>query len=608
MRILATEKFNAIICDYYLYDGDALDILEAVSQTPVIIVTGGGDEGIAAGAMKKGAYEYLVKDFNLNYVKILPVTLENAIKTSTANERLRLLESVVVNANDAIIITQAGKDPLATKIVYINEAFTQMTGYTMAELEGKSSAIFRGPKTNQQVLDIIRQSLAKNQPIKAEMINYTKTGKAFWVEINIVPIFDTEQQVTHYVSIQRNMSKRKKAEQQLIAAKNIAIEAQKAEEHFVAVMSHEIRTPLNAIIGMSELLLNTQVLAEEQQEFLFTIKHSADILASLINDVLDYSKIKAGKIDLEEKTFSIIDVVKNVVKTIKFQADEKNIALSSPYDLNMPDFVIGDPLRLHQILLNLMSNSVKFTHEGEIQLHTKIIDQNSQTANIEFSVKDTGIGIPIDKQESIFGRFTQVSPDTNRKYGGTGLGLSIVKQLVEMQGGTIRLESAINVGSTFVIQIPFKITSKETAIPSASLPVKEKDLHQMHILLAEDNLINQRVASKILEQWNTKVTIANHGKEAIEQLQIHPYDLLLLDLQMPEMDGFETAHYIRHKLQHENQQIPIIALTAAAHVDKQKIQAAGIDEYVAKPFNTDQLYQIIYRYLKPSTKGKKRIL
>ncbi len=196
-----------------------------------------------------------------------------------------------------------------------------------------------------------------------------------------------------------------------------------------------------------------------------------------------------------------------------------------------------------------------------------------------------------------------MSPDTNRKYGGTGLGLSIVKQLVEMQGGIINLESQLNVGSTFTIQIPFKIASKELAPPSASVPAKEKNLHQMHILLAEDNLINQRVASKILEQWNTKITIANHGRVAIEQLQVQAFDLLLLDLQMPEMDGFETAHYIRHSLQNKGKNIPIIALTAAAHVDRQKIRAAGIDEYIAKPFNTDQLYQTIYRYLNHSKAG-----
>ena len=443
LRILANTKFDAILCDYYLYDGDALDILDVVTQTPVIVVTGGGDEGIAAQAMKKGAYEYIVKDFNLNYVKILPLALENAIKAAHAKERLRLLESVVVNANDAIIITEAGGDPLETKIVYVNEAFTHMTGYRLAELMGRSPNIFRGTKTSQKVLSTIRQSLEKNEPVKAEMINYTKTGKEFWLEVNIVPIFDAEQQVTHYVSIQRDMTKRKKAEQQLIAARNIAIEAQQAEEHFVAVMSHEIRTPLNAIVGMSELLLNTKILDEEQREYLLTIKQSADILGGLINDVLDYSKIKAGKIDLEQTPFSIIDVVKNVVKTIQFKANEKSIHITSPYDLNTPDMVIGDSLRLNQILLNLMSNAVKFTHKGTIQLQTNILQQNPRTALIEFRVIDTGIGIPLDKQEAIFGRFTQVSPDTNRKYGGTGLGLSIVKQLVEMQGGSIRLKSQV---------------------------------------------------------------------------------------------------------------------------------------------------------------------
>ena len=593
LRILATAEFDAILCDFNLSDGTALDILDIVSKVPVIIVTGGGDEEIAVKAMKQGAYEYIVKDFNLNYIKVLPLTLENAIKSYAAKEKLRMMESVVIHANDAIIITEAGGDPLETEIVYINDAFTQMTGYQMDELSGKSPAIFRGKKTSKQVLNDISKSLKNNNPVKAEMINYHKNGNEFWLDMNIVPIFDDDGQLTHYVSIQRDITKRKRAEQQLIKAKNIAIEARQAEEHFVAVMSHEIRTPLNAIVGMSELLLNTKLIDDEQVEYLNTIKQSTDILVSLINDVLDYSKIKAGKIHLEKSVFSIIDVVKNVVKTIKFKADEKNIAIVSPYDLNIPDLVVGDSVRLNQILLNLMSNAVKFTHQGQVELKTKVLESKNNNTLIEFSVVDTGIGIPDDQLDKIFDRFSQVGTDTNRKYGGTGLGLSIVKQLVEMQGGSIKVKSKIDQGSQFVIQLPFTIAKDEPAAPTAAASNMPKNLHQLSILLAEDNKINQRVASKILEQWNTKVSIANHGKEAVEMLEKNTYDVLLLDLQMPEMDGFETAAYIREQLDNDNKRIPIIALTAAANVDKQMFLDAGFNEYVAKPFDTQRLYDIL---------------
>lgn len=395
---------------------------------------------------------------------------------------------------------------------------------------------------------------------------------------------------------------REKAVEELTLAKNVAEEARKAEEQFLAMISHEMRTPLNAIVGMSELLVSMKMVNTVQKEYLTTIKQSAGNLVSLTNNILDFSKIKANRMDFEASDFHIGKVVKNTLATIKQQAIAKQLTLNSTFDTRLPDYVNGDAMRLQQVLLNLLSNAIKFTQKGEIGLAVTWLKQQNGIVFVKFEVSDTGIGIPTDKQTKIFDRFYQINSFAHRKYQGTGLGLNIVQQLVEQQGGSISVWSKPDIGSVFTVVLPYTIALNPPGAHEVNI-FEGKDLEGLPILLVEDNKVNQRVASQILEQWNAKVFIANHGREAIDILEKETISIVLLDIQMPVMDGFETATYIRNNMSEQLSSIPIIALSASAHIDKQQFIRAGMNDCIFKPFDSHQLYSSIVKLhqLNPST-------
>lgn len=596
--LLTKKVFDIIIADYNLHDGTAYDILEAVPQIPTIVVTGSGDEETAAKVLKQGAYDYIIKDSLLNYTQVLPFTLENAIQSFQAKLRLKLLESVVVNANDAIVIAKAVPNmPLRSKVIYANDAYHTLLGYSLADIEGRSPFATIATFNNKELITDIRNKLKEQRPVRIELAMFSKYGNQYWIDMNIVPIFDDECRLTHYVFIYHDITQRKEAEATLIKARDIATEAEQVKEQFLAMMAHEIRTPLNAIVGMSNLLLNTKGLDEEQLEFSTTIKRSADNLVSLINDILDFSKIRAGKIEFEEVRFNIKELIKDILQIIRYKTDEQKVKLVSTYDVNIPGFLLGDSTRLNQILLNLMSNAAKFTEKGKIELSTHLINITPNNLILEFKVKDTGIGISQDKLAKIFERFSQADSSTTRKYGGTGLGLSIVKQLVELQTGEIWVASEVGKGSSFTVTLPFKIADNQAKRANRGLAFN-RDLEQKHFLLVEDNVTNQRVACKILEQWNAKISIANNGQEAIDFLKAGVYDLVLLDIQMPVMDGLETIQHIRQDLKLDKKQLPVIALSAAIYEDRNNLLEIGFNEYVTKPFDIDRFYETVRSYLK----------
>jgi signal transduction histidine kinase/ActR/RegA family two-component response regulator len=371
--------------------------------------------------------------------------------------------------------------------------------------------------------------------------------------------------------------------------KERAEQSEKFKEEFLANMSHEIRTPMNAIAGLAELLSKTGLNAL-QSKYINAIRQSSKGLLSIIQDVLDFSKIEAGQLTFESINFSVKECMEGVLDTLQHKAEEKKLELLFHIHSTAPETVCGDPLRLRQVLLNLVGNAIKFTEQGHVKFHCAAVNETEKT-RLVFTVEDTGIGIAEDKLEKIFLSFVQASPGTARTFGGTGLGLTISKQLVEKQGGTITVKSRPGLGTVFTFSIPYLPAAQEIAGVSTS-PDDADLLHELRILIAEDNRFNQMVAVDSLHQAipEVKTEVAENGKVTLEKLLQQTYDVLLLDLQMPVMDGYETATILRNHSDLRLRTIPIIALTANATLaEKEKCLAAGMDGYVAKPFRIETL-------------------
>ncbi len=483
------------------------------------------------------------------------------------------------------------------RITLLNKAWIDLTDFNLSSSLYTNLIDYIFISDREKCNNLFQQLLNRKVVTCNHELRYTtKSGKHRWAELFARLSFNDEGKITGITGTLNDINDRKQAEEALIKAKNIAESAKKAEEEFLAIMSHEIRTPLNAIVGMSNLLLNIPNLKGDPLEYASSIKQSADNLVNLINNILDYSKIKANRIDFDSVVFNIDKVIKNVLKTVKFKVTEKPVSLNTLYSADIPDFVLGDATRLTQILLNLVSNALKFTEKGLVTIKVSVKNKYEDAIEILFEVSDTGIGIRKDRLQKIFERYSQAETSTTRKYGGTGLGLSIVKELIERQNGKIWVKSKINHGSTFYFSLPFLYPTHEV-IPTQEIAYRPKSLKNIHLLLVEDNLINQRVATKIFEMWDAQITLANNGKEAIDQLNKADFDLILLDLQMPVMDGYSTAKYIRQQKNKNYQNIPIIGLSASVYEDRETLTATGFNEYLTKPFDTDQLYHIILKYV-----------
>jgi signal transduction histidine kinase/CheY-like chemotaxis protein len=394
-----------------------------------------------------------------------------------------------------------------------------------------------------------------------------------------------------------------RAKRKAESATLIAEEAVKAKQQFLSNMSHEIRTPMNAIIGFTKVLLKTS-LSEKQKEYLAAIKMSGDALIVLINDILDLAKVDAGKMTFKQIPFKMASSISAMLHLFEPKIQEKNLVLIKNYDQRIPEVLVGDPVRLHQIILNLVSNSVKFTSQGTITIGVHLLEETDEQVTIEFAVSDTGIGIEQDKIELIFENFQQAYSVTSSLYGGTGLGLAIVKQLVEKQGGSISVKSELTKGSTFSFSLNFMKTNAEAEYEPEIVEI-EQVIKNLKILVVEDIELNQLLMKTILEDFGFACDVAHDGKIAIDKIQKDTYDIILMDLQMPVMNGFKTTEYIRDTM---NSTIPIIALTAdVTTVDLIKCKAAGMNDYIAKPIDEKLLYNKIIGLVKANVPISKTI-
>lgn len=397
--------------------------------------------------------------------------------------------------------------------------------------------------------------------------------------------------------------KKKKLEEYISELEKASKELEKSaktKSEFLATMSHEIRTPMNAIIGMTNLLKSYEP-REDQLESINILDFSGKTLLALIDDILDFSKIEAGRIDFEEIEFELNRLISTISETFKVTANNKGVRLKTNIGEKGPRHLIGDPSRLTQILNNLISNALKFTHEGEVNLSVENLKEKDEEIHIRFTVEDTGIGIEKERIDSIFDSFTQADKTTKRLFGGTGLGLAISKQLTELQNGTITVESELNAGSKFILDLKFGRGSTNENVESGQLKEAEQtNLKGLRILLAEDNIVNQKVMERFLELWDIKITIANNGQEAIDFVTQKNFDLILMDLQMPEVDGYEAASEIRKMDDPRKRNTPIIALTAAALKEvREQVYASGMNDYVTKPFNPVELQKKIFDHVNP---------
>jgi len=448
---------------------------------------------------------------------------------------------------------------------------------------------FEFERQNQEI-----ELLRKNTEIQEEKIKTQNTQRNFLILIIIGVLI-------LLIIIYYRYREKQKAEAQILKAKEEAVLAKEMQEQFLANTSHEIRTPMNGIIGMTEQLLDSK-LSNEQLEFALAIKESSNNLLVIINDLLDLSKIKAGKMAFEAIPFNISDLSKNLIFSLQYRSAEKNIRLISIIDEKIPKSLSGDPVRLNQVLLNLAGNAIKFTERGEVKINAKLLKDDGKKVRLLFSVQDTGIGIPANKLEKVFESFTQVNATTTRKYGGTGLGLTIAKQIIEQQGGTISVSSKINEGSTFVFVLDFlKTNTKPIAIKElkTNAPSGQSiQLSNVNILVVDDNKVNQRVATLTLKKWNVNVSVADDALAAIELLKTESFHIVLMDIAMPEMDGIEATKFIREELPAPICNTPIIAMTASALIgEEEKCITAGMNDYISKPFNPNDLLNKILRFI-----------
>jgi PAS domain S-box-containing protein len=538
---------------------------------------------------------------------------QDLTQNKLSQDQLTLLEKAMNAVSDIVLITEAEPfEKPGPRILYVNDAFERRTGFTREEAIGQTPRILQGPGTQRDELDRVYESLKQWKSCRAEVINYTKHGDPYWLEMEIHPIANESGWYTHWVAVERDISERKHSEAQLGEARSSAIAASEAKSQFLANMSHEIRTPMNAILGMLTLLGNTP-LASNQYDYVNKAEGAAKSLLGLINDILDFSKIDAGKLELDLRPFRIDRLMRDLAVVLSASVGAKNTEVIYDIDPDIPQLLVGDSMRLSQVLLNLASNAIKFTAVGQVVILLKLDAQQqspSSSLQISFEVQDSGIGIAPENQAKIFSGFEQAETSTSRRYGGTGLGLAISERLIQLMGGQIKLESEVGVGSKFGFTLKMsaptlgeEVQAKPDAIPSAvivdntTLTIEGKN--QNRVLLIDDNPVSLEVISKMMRSFGWLVDIATSGQEGLDRIteklvdEQFPFDCVYIDWQMPHMNGWETLRRLQNVRRSISGPLPkIIMLSGNGRDDlSQRTQSEQnqLNAFLVKPVTASML-------------------
>ena len=605
---LDSASYDLIFLDYMLPDSDGISILQKIRSlgiiTPVIFITSQGDENIASRAILAGASDYMPK--SLLTPDGISHSVRNALKLfESQNLRKKTEFALKINSkrlSEAQKLAKIGswEINLSNDEVYFSDELYRI--FELDEEATPSLGTLRSCITSSEDVLLFESKLeeVKNNDVEVSFSHRIMTKKGSIKHINeyIIRIHDENDALFKILGTIQDITEQKKIEKELIKAKNIAENSVRIKERFLTNMSHEIRTPMNGILGFANILEDTQ-LDENQKQSIEAIKMAGKNLMVIINDILDLSKIEADKMTFEAIEFSLSKTVNSVIEILSPIANQKNVLLKSAIDPAINDLLIGDPTRLSQILINLVGNALKFTERGQVELVISQQQENDLVSLILFNVIDTGIGIPADKIDSIFESFNQASNETTRKFGGTGLGLTITRRLIELQGGSINVKSEISKGSEFSFMIQYKtagISATDLSI-EATQKLDYKFLQNKNILLVEDNKINQLLTKKIFERWNKKIEIAENGLIALEKIMNADFDIILMDIQMPEMDGNEVTQKVR-ELPGKKSQVPIIALTAHATADEERrCINSGMNDYLSKPFDFNVLLKKMHKHL-----------
>ncbi len=583
--------FDCIFVDFSLPGGNGLDFLRSYRtgdyDTPVIMVTSYGDEMVAVDAMKLGASDYLPKQMLTN--EGVSQSLRYAIKIGQEKKRNREVRSALEELEKKLTAV-IHRTPVILFAVNCDKKITLFQGKGVDQIELDPSRI-----VGKQLEDV-----SDKLPVINDLFIKAGNGNEFTqtvefrnshFELNIIPDGSRCHGGGGFFGIAFDITDHKKLEQELQRNLSVAQETQKVKEQFLANMSHEIRTPIHGIMSLTNLLLNTE-LSDDQNTYLNAVKKSADNLLVIINDILDLSKMEAEKMTFESTIFSLNEVILTTCELFRPKAGEKGLKMESDITPNLPRFVKGDPTRLSQIVNNLVNNAIKFTNEGSVTITCNVKDANEKCSMVEFSVTDTGIGIPKEKISTVFELFTQASDDINRKFGGTGLGLSIVKKLVELQGGLIDVSSEIDKGTTFTFSIPFDLPEayELESMMEAETDTGEEINNGIRILIVEDNDINRLVINKLMKDWDVEIHNAVNGEDAIKRIKAEDFDVVLLDIEMPVMNGYQCIREIRTSLPEGKCNIPVMAMTAhATKEEREKCLNLGMNDYLSKPFDPEDL-------------------
>ena len=580
------DKLQIVILGIGIFFAVIIQILTGGLQPLYRLATGArkfGQGDYSVRIPPEGAPEMLdsIKAFNN-----MADSIEKLVTSLRESEARKRLLATIVEQSDQAIFTES----LDGVITSWNAGAEELFGYTAEEAIGNEYAILI-PSEDRPTLNA-RERIRSGQKLSCETRMVTKNGTIIDIEVSAAPMFDDNGVHSGEITIARDITERRRTQEQLLQAKKFAEAASQAKSDFVANMSHEIRTPMNGILGFTELALDSD-LDEEQRDNLSAVKSSAESLLGVISDILDFSKIEAGKLDVESVPFSLRDSLDQTIKSLELRAREKGLKLAWDVAPDITDYVIGDPVRLRQVIVNLVGNAIKFTRHGEVGVRVEMGPCSATDARLLFTVRDTGIGIPAEKQRLIFDAFSQADMSTTRIYGGSGLGLTISSRLVELMGGNIAVESTLAKGSVFRFSVHVKLPSEHSRLVAlaprpASLRSRSAraDSSMLAILVAEDNPVNQKLARRLLEKLGHHVHLAENGEEAVTAVKTRHFDVVLMDLQMPVMGGLAATAVIRDWEQGRGTHIPVIAMTAhAMQGDRERCLDSGMDGYIAKPID-----------------------